>query len=67
MKNDVSESLWRKSSYSSQTTTCVEVAAAPQGAMVRDSKNPGGPVLVFGPTEFAAFTKAVKSGQFHLR
>ncbi|MFB9428078.1 DUF397 domain-containing protein [Streptoalloteichus tenebrarius] len=43
-----------------------EAAASPSGALVRDSKYPGGPVLVFGPTEFAVFAKAVKSGRFDL-
>lgn len=29
---------WRKSSYSSTNTNCVEVALAPQAARVRDTK-----------------------------
>lgn len=29
---------WRKSSYSSTETNCVEVALAPQAAWVRDTK-----------------------------
>lgn len=35
---------WRKSSYSGDQA-CVEVAAAPGGVLVRDSKNPDGPTL----------------------
>lgn len=34
---------WRKSSFSSNGTDCVEVAS--DRAAVRDSKNPHGPVL----------------------
>ncbi|MGH3889770.1 MAG: DUF397 domain-containing protein, partial [Pseudonocardiaceae bacterium] len=33
---------WRTSSYSINEG-CVQVASAPQGVLVRDSKNPGGP------------------------
>nr|WP_200797386.1 DUF397 domain-containing protein [Streptoalloteichus hindustanus] len=54
---------WRKSSYSGTETDCVEVAAVPQSIAVRDSKNPGGPVLVFGREGFAAFVGRVKAGR----
>jgi hypothetical protein len=47
---------WRKSSYSNPSGNCVEAARLPGGEMaVRDSKRPGGPVLVFTRTEWAAF------------
>jgi hypothetical protein len=36
---------WRKSSFSSGATACVEVAAGPLGVAVRDSKDRGGPVI----------------------
>jgi hypothetical protein len=47
---------WRKSSWSSGADTCVELAR--EGA-VRDSKNPGGPVLVLAT---AGLVDAVKAG-----
>ncbi|MFD7494646.1 DUF397 domain-containing protein [Streptomyces sp. NPDC059832] len=47
---------------------CAEVAAdlaAPHGIVpVRDSKNPGGPVLHTSPAPFAAFVAGVKAGEF---
>ncbi|MEU3304972.1 DUF397 domain-containing protein [Streptomyces sp. NPDC006678] len=50
---------WFKSSYSSeQGGACVEVAAHPTAVHVRDSKNPGGPMLTLAPgvwSSFAAF------------
>ncbi|MFB8398653.1 DUF397 domain-containing protein [Streptomyces yangpuensis] len=50
---------WRKSSYSGDTGgECVEVAEQPCLVAVRDSKNPGGPVLTVGPAAFAAFVRA---------
>ena len=36
---------WRKSTRSSDTATCVEVAFAGPAVGIRDSKNPTGPIL----------------------
>jgi hypothetical protein len=62
---DLSHLAWRKSSYSGQTGNCVEVASPPGGGRaVRDSKNPGGPMLRFTPDEWQAFIGGVKDGEF---
>ncbi|MCI2422724.1 DUF397 domain-containing protein [Saccharopolyspora sp. K220] len=54
------ESLrWRKSSYSGQETHCVELSS-PYG-LIRDSKDPDGPVLA---VDIASFLRAVKAGRF---
>ncbi|WP_329197763.1 DUF397 domain-containing protein [Streptomyces sp. NBC_01435] len=59
---------WFKSSYSDNGGSCVEVAAnlvAPRGIVpVRDSKDPGGPVLHASPAAFAAFVAGVRGGEF---
>ncbi|MFE6665845.1 DUF397 domain-containing protein [Streptomyces sp. NPDC057697] len=59
---------WFTSSHSDNGGSCVEVAtnlAAPHGTVpVRDSKNPGGPVLHPSPTAFAAFVAGVRGGEF---
>ncbi|WUH93597.1 DUF397 domain-containing protein [Streptomyces sp. NBC_00433] len=47
---------WFKSSYSSnESADCVEVAASPGTIHIRDSKDPEGPQLAFGPAEWSAF------------
>ena len=54
---------WRKSTYSSAEGDCVEVATlADGGRAVRDSKDPGGPVLRFTADEWASFMERIRSG-----
>jgi Domain of unknown function (DUF397) len=56
--------VWRKSSYSGDNGgDCVEVAdASPAAVAVRDSKDPGGPKLIFTTQDWAAFTEAIRTG-----
>jgi len=48
------EVAWRKSSYTGNTN-CVEVASTSADVAVRDSKQPTGPRLKFGPGEWHTF------------
>jgi hypothetical protein len=58
---------WRKSSYSANGSTCVEVARNLPGIVaVRDSKNINGPVLAFTHAQWNSFTAKVRSGEFRL-
>ncbi|WP_329362912.1 DUF397 domain-containing protein [Streptomyces sp. NBC_00669] len=61
---------WFTSSYSNNGGACVEVAAnlaASRSVVpVRDSKDPGGPVLAFSADAFASFVAGVKAGEFPL-
>lgn len=69
---------WHKTSHSTDGSNCVEVtvtydtSGAGQKAgseklyLMRDSKNPDGPVLVFTPAEWEAFILGVKDGEFDI-
>ena len=57
--------FWVKSSFSFATGNCVEVAGLPDGGIgVRNSRDPGGPVLRFTPGEWHAFLGGVRDGGF---
>lgn len=54
---DLNSARWKKSTRSGASGgNCVEVADNLPGFVgVRDSKDPSGPALVFGPTAWRAF------------
>jgi hypothetical protein len=56
----MSDSQWRKSSYSGgHGGNCVQVAASAGGVMVRDSANPGGAVLLVTVAQWADLCKSL--------
>ncbi|MEU6562703.1 DUF397 domain-containing protein [Nocardia nova] len=66
MTIDTTGAKWFKSSRSSGKEACVEVAWLNAGHVgVRDSKNPGGPELIFTPAEWDAFSAGVLDGEFN--
>ena len=47
---------------------CIEIDNRAGGFIrVRDSKNPGGPVLGFGSTQWNSFVTGVRDGEFDRR
>lgn len=66
MNGDLTAATWRKSSYSSDSGDCVEVAVASDGGRrVRDSKDRSGPAHYFTAAQWDAFIRGVKDSNFH--
>jgi uncharacterized protein DUF397 len=66
-RDDISKAAWRRSSRCNGATACVLVALLPDGNIaLRDSKQDDGPVLVFTPSEWAAFVAGVQDNEFDL-
>ncbi|BCJ60401.1 DUF397 domain-containing protein [Micromonospora endophytica] len=64
--SQLADAPWRTSTRS-QTSNCVEVAPLRTDATaVRDSKDRGGPVLLFDRAGWLGFLSGAKSGQFDL-
>ncbi|MGW6415270.1 DUF397 domain-containing protein [Streptomyces sp. NPDC055055] len=64
---DLSDATWRKSSYSNPDGgACVEVSDDFAAVVpVRDSKDLGGPVLVFSACGWSSFVAALKGWQLN--
>jgi len=65
MQPDLSNAKWNKSTRCDNSGgNCVEVAFVGDQTAVRDSKNPGGPALIFTGAEWDAFVGGAKDGEF---
>ena len=68
LARQLTDAAWHKSTRS-QTSNCVEVAelrAGPAAVALRDSKDRGGPVLLFNRAGWLGFIAGAKNGQFDL-
>ncbi|WP_030490440.1 DUF397 domain-containing protein [Micromonospora chokoriensis] len=66
--HSLADAPWRTSTRS-QTSNCVEVAplaTGPSAVALRDSKDRGGPVLLFNRAGWLGFISGAKKGQFDL-
>lgn len=62
MDHDDATTPWRKSSYSNSGANCVEIARIRSGKIaVRDSKDPDGGMLSFGPDEWETFIAKIRT------
>ena len=64
MTLDVTDVDWRTSSKSGAAGHCVQVAFLENATVVRDSKDPQGPILAFTGPEWDAFVGGAKDGEF---
>lgn len=63
--SNLHEVHWRKGQRSSATGNCVQTAKLPSGGVgIRNSRQPDGPVLLFGDAEVRAFLEGIKDGEF---
>jgi hypothetical protein len=73
---DLTSATWHASSYSGEgedeggSIEIAFVAGSKEGSdrviAMRDGKHPDGPVLIFTPDEWRAFTAGVNDGEFDL-
>jgi hypothetical protein len=62
---DLSGAKWFKSSRSTGSRECVEIAHLSGGMVgIRDSKDATGPALTFAPAEWDAFVVGLNCGRF---
>lgn len=57
--------LWRTSTKCANGA-CVEIAFSEDLVALRDSKDRGGPMLVFSSSEWQVFTDSARRGEFDL-
>ena len=63
---DLTNVEWKKSTRSSASGQCVEVAITDEGVAVRDTKDRGKPAHIYTRGEWAAFIAGAKDGEFDL-
>jgi len=63
MKPTRQQAEWIRSSYCG-SNACVEVATAQDKIMIRNSRRPDEPPLVFTAEEWTAFVLGVRAGEF---
>lgn len=56
---------WHKSTYTEASGACVELGGDGSALQaIRDSKDPAGPALRFGPCALTSFVEAIKHGTY---
>jgi hypothetical protein len=61
---ELERATWFKATASNGASGCVEVAHLESWTVVRDSKDPDGPVHLYTPYEWACFLDGAQGGEF---
>ena len=61
---ELADATWFKATASNGSQGCVEVAHLERWTVVRDSKDPGGPVHCYTPHEWACFLDDARAGEY---
>ena len=61
---ELAQARWFKAQASNGGQGCVEVAHLENWTVVRDSKNPGGPIHCYTPHEWQCFLTGARAGEF---
>jgi Domain of unknown function (DUF397) len=62
---DIEPAQWRKSTRC-DANSCVEVAVLPDAVAIRNSTDPGGPVLSFGRDVWRGFVRSIHAGELDI-
>jgi hypothetical protein len=63
--DELAQAHWFKATASSGGQGCVEVAHLKHWTVVRDSKNPDGPVHCYTAHEWSCFLEGARNGEFN--
>jgi hypothetical protein len=63
---ELADLRWRTARRSAGNGACVQVATAPGRILIRDSKDPGGPVIQYPGGSWRVFLGAARMGRFDL-
>lgn len=55
---------WRKARRSANNGACVEAAPSGGRILIRDSKDPGGPILEYASKAWCLFTSEARAGRY---
>lgn len=61
--NQDSTLIWRKSSASSGSGTCVEIAKSASSVLIRDSRNRSGTVLKLSCSQWRGLVQRIRDGE----
>ncbi len=63
---EVGDLQWRKARRSANNGACVEAALSDGRILIRDSKDPGGPVLGYRSSTWRVFTSEARIGHYDM-